>query len=279
MKDATPNHDSATDTTTLTQTSKAGYLNPNKLIEAQTKIFTANGGNVINESCSKITTHHQGSNSYSLTLTNNQTINCDQIIIACGWNTCGLTLNDSPIGNFNNLFSRYLFKTQSCALFEVEPSQLPTLPTSTIVFGGPTKGTEQELALHSCYMVPPILYLSSNKLYVKIGHGKYLEEVIPSDKFDEVAHWYNNSSTDPTTNTKTTTIDCLAQILKSLYPSFTQSNKTLTRNGVTVDTADSRVIQEKINDEKIYVCFGCNGYGAKCSDEVGRRMATMIQIK
>ncbi|GMH89629.1 hypothetical protein TrST_g3519 [Triparma strigata] len=267
-----------TNTTFLAQQQNAGYLNPEKLIKAQLNIFTSNGGNVVNGMVSKIIKCDNNTYEVFTNATSPSSIVCDKIVLACGWNTCDITLtrptdtHSCKIGDFNDLFSRYSFKTQSVGLFEVEADQTKNVPTRTVVFGGPTKRTKDELAVDSCYIVPPITYADEGKRYLKIGHGKHLERIIPSHEFDRVKEWHV-----PGDESDATTIETLAEILKTLYPEFEHSNKRLVRNGVTVDTADGRVIQEKIDEEEeIYVNFGCNGYGAKCSEEVGKRMANMI---
>jgi hypothetical protein len=209
----------------------AGFLNPNKLISAQRRIFTQLGGQTLDSVlCTSITqagdavivAHRPVKDEPGA---KHKTVRCGQALLAAGAFSQTVSVSSMLLESASDVEQQQqqqqhpallppplgLFpKTQVIALFEV--SELDATVTlkgmPTMVYAGPTKGlsavsddTGEEISLEeeldSAYVLPPIFYEDEQKWYLKIGHGKKLERDLPAEDLPSLSSWYSSRASTP----------------------------------------------------------------------------------
>jgi sarcosine oxidase/L-pipecolate oxidase len=279
----------------------AGYLNPNKLIEAQRQIFISMGGSTADSVlCSSIVqaSDHVLVNLRALSPVGPllSPVKCRRALLSAGAFSATVPVFSESLGPSMSNSSILLPKTQVCALFEIEEvdvkQTLKNMPT--MIFAGPTKGLKGkgedggnislETELDSAYIVPPIYYESEMKWYLKIGHGKKLEYDIDSKDLTALSSWYCErlgsssfafGSSPPPLDTPAL---ALCAIFRHIFPSISPRSVKIINAGVTADTPHGKPVccMAKGDLDRIGFVMGGNGYGAKACDEIGRIASEMI---
>jgi len=201
-----------------------------------------------------------------------ETIKCDKVVLApgCYVNTLDVKIDGSPWSGAD-----IKLKTQYTLTVGVADEDMGKLPSCTMVFAGPTKGSgDDERGEDSFYYVPPIATVikkgsMNSRDIAKIGHGKAFEERIDSRNKSAIDNWFAEGG-----EKKRKVENGLLSIWRRAFdvvPDFTR----LVCNGVTCDTKNGEPIIDMISDS-VLVVAGCNGYGAKAGDEIGRLAASKL---
>jgi sarcosine oxidase len=132
---------------------------------------------------------------------------------------------------------------------------------------------DSEIAEDSFYYVPPVKR-DDGTVWAKMGHGKELEQTLsPSTSAEVIDRWYEHG--DAAHDDRC--LEVIESQFRQFFPNVCILEATLNRNGVTMDTDDGRVACRMLGEDgAVAVCAGCNGGGAKLSDEVGRLCAEMV---
>ncbi len=220
----------------------AGYINPRRLVEAQSIAATRAGAKWVDATALGIT---ESSDSVIIT-TDKGEIVADQVLAAAG--------------GFTNMFMPQPLPVQSYArtitFFEVdqdEAARLSRMPTLVMRF---SDGRDP-------YVLPPILY-PDGKIYLKIGCEK---SDVPLDSLEELKEWFKGNGSDEIG-------DYQRSIMMELMP-YLRVVSTHTEACMTTFTVDDLPLISRQSDRVVVAVAGC-GRGAKCSDELGRMGAEMV---
>jgi len=250
----------------FTQSENAGILDPIKLVNRQRHLFEENGGKILNATVDSVVEYKDDGSVYVRT-SDGKIIKGFTVLVCSGCmvNTIPIKVNDEAL----ILVPDAILKTQAVVLFEIAEDDVKKLPTQSMIFAGPTKGEVKEDLYDSCYCVPPLKY-PDGKFYLKIGHGKELELVIDSKDATKIRAWYDKGGSKDEEIMKTMTY-----MFNKLFSHVTPLSAHIVNGGITVDTANG-IPNISMRSSRIGVCVGCNGYGAKGSDEVGKIAAEMM---
>ena len=247
----------------------AGYFDPLKWRQKMEVIFRDKGGIIIDGKVTRIKEEDgvtvevikEGAESSMISITG------DKVALApgCYINTIPIILLDGTSWAGADV----TLKSQYTVSVVVSSEDVPRLPTCTMVYGGPTKGLGPEEAdTDSFYYVPPIL--EGGVWKAKMGHGKAYEEIIPSREQEEIDRWFREGGKNASI------VEAgILKMWRSIFKGVEPIESSLVFNGITTDTPNGEPILSLISLH-IGVCTGCNGYGAKAGDEIGRLMANLI---
>jgi len=214
----------------------AGYINPRKLVEAQSVAALRAGARWVEATALAITENAAG----VLISTDKGEVAADQVLVAAG--------------GFSNMVLPQPLNVQSYArtvsFFEVsekEAARLAHMPTLVMQFAD---GRDP-------YLLPPIRY-PNGKIYLKLG----CELVdVPLDTLAELKAWFKGIGT-----AKVGTFQ--QAIMMELMPDLCVE-AIHTEACMTTFTADNCPVISRQSDRITVAVAGC-GRGAKCSDELGR---------
>ena len=221
------------------EASGAGHISPRRLVSAQSEAARRNGARVLDA----VVTGFKERPDHVQIVTQEDTLRVDQVLVAAGY------LSDQMLGR-----SRHLdVYARTVALFEVsmdEAERLASMPS--VVYSAP----------EDPYLLPPILY-PDGKTYVKLGGDP--EDVV-LDGEAAIHDWFRSGGNADVR-------DRLEAMIRDLMPDLAIENITMDAC-VTSWTHDRKPNIERLSD-RVSVCTGGNGAGAKCSDELGRRGAVL----
>jgi sarcosine oxidase/L-pipecolate oxidase len=283
----------------------AGYLNPLALISAQRRLFVNYGGSTLDSSlCTAITQAADHVLVWHVPVLGTDTslppLKCGRVLIAAGAFSQTLPVSKALLSGvaeaeapkqsaaFGGLSLHP--KTQVVALFEVsvQDVQVTMKGMPTIVYAGLTKGQgEYEEELDSAYVLPPIYYAVEEKWYVKIGHGKRLEQGLDAKDSTELQSWYKarQAMTEFKCNSRSVApmvsdapARALTHLFHRLFPTVSPLSIRFLNAGLTADTDDGKpsIRMGAGGLDRVGVCAGGNGYGAKACDEIGRLAAELF---
>lgn len=219
----------------------AGYLNPRKLVEAQSVAALRAGATWVEATALAITENSGG----VLISTDKGEVMADQVLVAAG--------------GFTNMVLPQPLNVQSYArtvsFFEVsekEAARLTDMPTLVMEF---EDGRDP-------YLLPPIRY-PNGKMYLKLGCE--LADV-PLDTLEELKAWFKGVGTGKVGAYQ-------EDIMMELMPDL-RVDAMHTEACMTTFTADNLPIIARQSDRITVAAAGC-GRGAKCSDELGRMGAEL----
>ncbi len=218
----------------------AGHISPRRLVAAQTKAAETAGAKLIEATVTGLD-EQAGRVQVS---TDKGTMTFDRVLVAAGYNS------DTVLGRepCMDVYAR------TVAFFEVgaaEVSRLAAMPT--LVYDAP----------EDPYLVPPIRY-PDGKSYIKLGGDP---EDVPLTSAGDIEDWFRGGGAPDVR-------DHLHEMIMSLMPQFDIQSVSM-EACVTTWTHDRRPELCHISD-RIALCGGGNGAGAKCSDEIGRQGAALI---
>jgi glycine/D-amino acid oxidase-like deaminating enzyme len=70
----------------------------------------------------------------------------------------------------------------------------------------------------------------------------------------------------------------MLELWRKFFPEVEPVKVEIVCNGITTDTTTGEPFMEVLGGGKVGLLGGCNGYGAKAGDEVGRLMAEKIML-
>lgn len=224
----------------------AGHLNPRTLIALRNRMFECDGGTIIRK---KIIATETG-NGCSITTADNMVHAANRLLFCCG-----------AFHNFLPGLPRLsmILKSETVLLAGVSEAvaeSLTQLPSLLYEIETP--------AYEGVYMIKPILY-PDDKYYLKIGAN--LHSDIYFTNLRQINDWFNNI---PPLHNKEILISVLENLLPDIkFLSYKSKPCIITR------TANRLPVIGAI-DNHIYICTGCNGYGAMSSGGIGKAAAAMV---
>lgn len=222
------------------EVTRAGHISPRRLVEAQTKAAQNLGAKLLPETVDGI---NERPNTVEV-ITAHGRHSFDQVLVAAGYNTDRVLGRDAQL----QVFARTI------AFFEVPPAEalrLKSMPT--LIYE----------AAEDPYLLPPIKY-PDGKLYIKLGGDP---DDVPLSSEKDVGDWFRSGGNRAVR-------DHQAGILRSLMPDLNFTSLSMGAC-VTSWTKDRRPEVARLSN-RLSVCTGGNGAGAKCSDEIGRLGAALI---
>lgn len=226
----------------------SGHLKPRKLIEAQIRIFTERGGSIATQLATKI---EHAQNHHLICTNEGAKIKANKVLICTGAFHNFFEFNTEP--------APLILKSETILLAELDAQtalQLQTLPS--LIYDITTNDYDE------IYLVKPLLY-PDGKYYLKLGAN------LSSDKYftslNEVKDWFCS-------NSSLVHQKLYEDIFKDLFPALVPlSFKT---KHCIIERTISKKPFLKGNGNNIFTCTGGNGYGAMCSDAVGKMAAEMV---
>ncbi len=218
---------------------RAGHVSPRRLVAAQQAAALRYGGRRVVTEVQNVTDGRVQSS--------DGTLKFDHVLVAAG----GWT--DAILGRAPHL-DVYARTVAFFELSEAEAARLKSMPS--LVYE----------ALEDPYLLPPIRY-PDGKIYIKLGGDP---EDVRLDGPGAVGDWFRAGGNAQVR-------DRLEEMIRTLMPSLKIDSVSMDAC-VTSWTAD-RLPEIRALGDRLAVCTGGNGAGAKCSDELGRRGAALILEK
>lgn len=214
---------------------KAGHVSPRNLVAAQTEAARRHGAQIVNETV----TGFKERPDHVQIVTQNQTIRADQVLVAAG------AMTDMLLGREPQLE----VYQRTVAFFEIDARQEAALASMpSLVF---------ETDAH-CYLLPPIRY-PDGKTYIKLG-GDPVDTPLHGEQ--AIGDWFRAGGSPEIRDT-------LEEIMRGLMPRLDIRAVSM-EACVTTWTKDRKPEIARLSD-RVAICSGGNGAGAKCSDELGRQ--------
>ena len=233
------------DFTAWDERGEAGYINPRQLAAAQLKAATDKGAHLIRAVVESLSLK---SDSVSISTRGGETVSARKVLLCAG-------------GYSNTLLDAKLemrTKGHTILLAEVgagEIQRLRNMPAIISSFANP--------AVASLYMLPPVPY-PDGKTYIKLGPSGH-----PAEPFFDARHdpdalldWFHS---DGLPEVAAHLREALHAMLPGLRVESCHSVPCLITN-----TAHGNPYIDALDDERVYVTTGGNGYSAKSSDAIGR---------
>lgn len=226
-----------------------GYINPLVLLKRQIELYQKWGGVYVDD---VVLNFQEASGSFRLKCSSGGEILAEKLLFAMGAYANSL----SCVPNF--------LKTT----IKSETVMLASLPKTDRLkwIGMPSLLYElDEDYAEGVYLIPPH-QLPDGNYYIKIGCN--MPEDIFFTDYIQVRNWFEQGATEQQHQT-------LKKILNDILPSC-RPVESFTKRCIITRTAHGNPYIDHWNDEKIALACGGNGYGAMCSDELGRLAACLI---
>lgn len=220
---------------------RAGHVSPRKLVAAQTKAAQTHGAKVLDDTVVGLDETANGVR----VATHTGTYEFDLALVAAGYNS------DAVLGRA----PRMDVYARTVALFELsqaEADRLAQMPT--LVYDTP----------EDPYLLPPIRY-PDGKWYLKLGGDP---EDVPLVGDDAIRDWFHLGGNMQVR-------DHLHAMILDLMPDL--AIERVQMDACVTTWTQTRRPEITMLSDGIGICAGGNGAGAKCSDEIGRLGAAMIQ--
>jgi len=234
--------------TVLHEQNGAGYIDPRKLVAAQTIIAQQQGTTVMNETVQSLRTL---ADQVAVVMANGRERLARKVVVAAGAYTTFLL--PRPLDFVIN--PRTIVMAQLSA---AESQRLANMPTTIFADG------VAEAELEGTYSVPPTLYPDGHT-YLKIG-GQ-LRDVQPVKTAVAIQQWFNQGGSQHEA-------DALQAVLFSMVPDL-QAERIVTKPCIITTTAHGNPYIDTIEGGKIVIAAGGNGTAAKSSNEIGRLAALL----
>ena len=221
----------------------AGHISPRRLVAAQTISFERHGGRVIDAVVNGIDEHIDGVRISAGT----DTITADRVLVAAGYFT------DMLLDRIQHLD----VYARTVAFFEIDSAEIARLAKMpSLIWKAP----------EDPYLLPPIKY-PDGKTYIKLG-GDPTDEALHGK--EEIHDWFRSGG-------NAAVRDRLEEMIRDLMPDL--DIKSVSMEACVTSWTKDRYPEIRRLTDRISVCTGGNGAGAKCSDELGRRGAALASEK
>lgn len=225
----------------------AGYVNPRRLVEAQTVLAGKAGARVIRQTAISVR-EEQG---LAIVTTDDGAVyTAERVLVAAG----GFSIND-------NLLPRPIdlkVYGRTVAFFEIDEANLQAYA------GMPSLIHQPDDPIDHIYLLPPVRY-PDGKTYLKIG-GDPDDLLLEAEP--EVRAWFRRGG-------RLTTRDHLRRIISDLVPTLADAPVSMAAC-VTSFTPGNYPAIGFVSDHVAVLTGGC-GAAAKSSDEIGRLGAELLQ--
>jgi sarcosine oxidase len=218
----------------------AGHVSPRRLVVAQTKAARRHGASVVEE----VVTGFKERPDHVQIVTPSQTIRVDRVLVAAGYMT------DMLLGRGKHLD----VYERTVAFFEIDADETARLATMPSLIWEAPEGP---------YLLPPIKY-PDGKTYVKLGGDPVDTPLIGEAAIHD---WFRAGGSADVR-------DRLEQMVRALMP--TLDIKSVSMEACVTSWTQDRLPEIRSLSDRVAVCTGGNGAGAKCSDELGRRGAELV---
>lgn len=225
----------------------AGYVNPRRLVEAQSILAEKAGAAVIPKTA--VSVREEGGVAI-VTTDDGAVYSADRVLVAAG----GFSIND-------NLLPRPIdlkVYGRTVAFFEIPDEELDAYA------GMPSLIHQPDDPIDHIYLLPPVRY-PDGKTYLKIG-GDPDDLLLETEP--EIRAWFRRGG-------RLTTRDHLHRIITGLVP--TLSNAPLSMAACVTSFTPENYPAIGFASERIAVLTGGCGAAAKSSDEIGRLGAELLQ--
>ncbi|HEV8083691.1 MAG TPA: FAD-binding oxidoreductase [Chitinophagaceae bacterium] len=221
----------------------SGSINPRLLIKAQLRVLSKNNGTIINEIAEEIIYENE---SIKVITTIGHIFKSKKVLVAAGAFTNSFSLLDKKLD-----FKLKSETTIWVKLNSKEAMRLSKLPSLLYEIDTPE--------IKNIYLVQPVEYPDGN-YYLKMGAN------IPEDNYfenlEDIQNWFRTA--DNNGNLK-----ILQQALLKLLPRINVEEFT-TKKCIVTRTPHGKPYVGAVNDTGLFVAAGGNGYGAMCSDALGK---------
>lgn len=214
----------------------AGYINPRRLVSAQTTAARRSGALVIDDTALAISETSQ-----NVTIrTKSAEYTVDRVLVAAGGHTRDLIGQVAPCQVYG----------RTVALFRLGPGQLQRLRDMPAILVYGPRGD-------SPYILPPITYPDGNA-WLKLG-GDPIDTALESQA--DISRWFRSGGS-------LEVADLLTQQILQRIDGFTYEERVVVPCMTTFGQTGLPTIGPV--SERVSVAFCCYGKSAKCSDELGR---------
>jgi sarcosine oxidase len=224
----------------------AGYVNPRRLVEAQSLLADKAGARVIRQTAVSV---REEPGACVVTTDDGAVFMADRVLVAAG----GFTINE-------NLLPRSLdlkVYGRTVAFFEIPDGDLH------MYSGMPSLIHQPDDPVDHIYLLPPVRY-PDGKTYLKIGGDP---DDLPLETEPEIRAWFRRGG-------RITTRNHLQRIIGQIVPSLAQAPISMAAC-VTSFTPENYPVIGFASDRIAVLTGGC-GAAAKSSDEIGRLGAELI---
>jgi sarcosine oxidase len=224
----------------------AGYVNPRRLVEAQSLLAEKAGARVIRQTVVSV---REEAGSCVVTTDDGAVYMAERVLVAAG----GFTINE-------NLLPRPLDLSvygRTVAFFEIPDADLPAYA------GMPSLIHQPDDPVDHIYFLPPVRY-PDGKTYLKIGGDP---DDLPLETELEIRAWFRRGG-------RITTRNHLQRIIGQIVPSLVHAPISMAAC-VTSFTPENYPAIGYASDRIAVLSGGC-GAAAKSSDEIGRLGAELI---
>lgn len=224
----------------------AGYVNPRRLVEAQSMLAEKAGARVIRQTVVSV---REEAGSCVVTTDDGSVCTAERVLVAAG----GFTINE-------NLLPRTLdlkVYGRTVAFLEIADADLPTYA------GMPSLIHQPDDPIDHIYLLPPVRY-PDGKTYLKIGGDP---DDLPLVTEPEIRAWFRRGG-------RISTRDHLQRIIGQIVPSLAQAPISMAACVTSFTPANYPAIGYA--SERIAVLSGGCGAAAKSSDEIGRLGAELM---
>lgn len=226
----------------------AGIINPRLLIKAQLEIFKNLDGTIIKEIVSEV---RKTKNGFTIETLGGNLYNASKSIVTAG----------AFINNFKLLPVKLQLNIKSETTIWVKVSSRQTellkhLPALLYEINEPE--------IQNIYLIPPVLYPDNNN-YLKMGAN--MPEDVHFSTLEEMQEWFRVPCTGRG-------LQKLENAVHFLLPDL-KMKSTITKKCIIARTSHKRPYIGNV-DDNWYVAAGGNGYGAMCSDAIGKLAAHAV---
>lgn len=240
------------------ETGHAGYLSIPQLKAAQLQRFLVKNRGVevrhyIDDIVTNVRRMHK-SESYKVSVASGTALQSKVVVVCAG-----------AFANLPGLLPRAVdikLKTETVILAHIgqeEASRLLKIP-SLLWEDEPSHGDYE-----GPYLVPPMDYGGSDGWCIKLG-ANLRHDVFPTH-YEQVKEWFTAADTSEQEAV-------LVHVFQRLLPQV-RVNRFSSKKCLLCRTATGKPYVDVVDDLGLFVCVGGNGYGAMCSDAIGKLTASM----
>lgn len=227
----------------------SGHLNPRLLIEAQLRIFTQLGGEIVNEVAESVIDR---GTYYEVFAAEGQLFKAKKILYATGV--------FHPFFQFNTPPIPLEIKTETIVLAEVSKEQAEELQSMPSLLYTCKTAIYDEI-----YAIQPVRY-PDDRYYLKLGANLMDDRFLTT--IEDIKTWFCSAPLPQQAEE-------LKAMTVELFPTVSFLSFQV-KHCIIEYTQSRRPLIDKIGRGQ-YICTGGNGYGAMCSDAMGRLGAQCVQ--
>ena len=230
------------------EAANAGYVNPRRLVEAQSLLAQRNGATIIAET---VASSREAGDGVLVTTAEGREVRGEKVLLAAGGFSIAENLLPKPID-----LSVY---ARTVAFFEIPEDELSRYA------GMPSLIHQPDDPQDHIYLLPPVRY-PDGKTYLKIGGDP---DDLRLDTEPDVRGWFRSGG-------RASTRDHLKRIIEGLIPDLVHA--PLSMGACVTSFTPSNYPAIGFASERIAVLTGGCGAAAKSSDEIGRLGAALLQV-